>query len=702
MSSHAQIEPVVTAPAAAPALLEIRHLRVEYHTRRGHLVALPDFSIALRQGESLGLVGESGCGKSTLAMAIMRHLGSGGVIANGEIIFEGRGITSAAEAELQRIRGTRMAIVYQEPATALNPSMTIGRQLIEVPMLHQGMSQAQAYRRAAEVLTEVHIPDPDAFLGSYPHQLSGGQKQRVVIAMALLANPALLILDEPTTGLDVTVEAAVLDLIDEIRRNHGTALLYISHNLGLIARVCDRVGVMYAGELVEDAPVRTLFAGPRHPYTRGLLRAIPRAGANKHQAALAPIPGSVPGAAGSARRGCVFASRCYLAIPGRCDIAPIPMADAGPHHQARCLRWQDQTELPPPDVPAGGHLAGATVLEADELARYYAVRRSKVRALDGLELTARRGEVLAVVGESGSGKSTFARLLAGLETATAGRLRFLGNDLANLRVDQRRADQVAAIQMVFQNPEGTLNPSFPAGWPLARAIRKFGLGRRRADIESKVQSLLSLVRLAASARYAFPRQLSGGQKQRIAIARAFAGRPEILVADEPTSALDVSVQAAVINLLMKIQAENDTTMIFISHDLGLVRYIADHVVVMYLGRVMECGPTEALYEPPFHPYTEALLSAMPTLEPGAEKKRIVLHGELPSRFNPPKGCRFATRCPRKLGKVCDDEPPPLRDAGDGHLIFCHIPLDRLRTLISPPPLAGLGRQAHQGCGEGSK
>jgi peptide/nickel transport system ATP-binding protein len=683
MSSHVQIETITPAPAAARTLLEVRHLRIEYHTRRGGMVALPDFSITLREGESLGLVGESGCGKSTLAMAIMRHLGSSGVIGNGEIIFEGRDITRATEAELQRIRGTRMAIVYQEPATALNPSMTIGRQLIEVPMLHQGMSQTQAYRRAAEVLTEVHIPDPEAFLASYPHQLSGGQKQRVIIAMALLANPALLILDEPTTGLDVTVEAAVLDLIDEIRRNHATALLYISHNLGLIARVCDRVGVMYAGELMEDAPVRALFANPRHPYTRGLLRAIPRAGANKHQAALAPIPGSVPGPASSARRGCAFAARCYLAIPGKCDIAPIPMEEAGPHHQARCIRWQEQTEPPPPDIPAAGHLAGATILEADELTRFYAVHRGQVRALDGLNLTAQRGEVLAVVGESGSGKSTFARLLAGLETATAGKLRFLGNDLAQRHVDKRQAEQVAAIQMVFQNPEGTLNPSFPVGWPLARAIRKFGLGRRRAEIESKVQSLLSLVRLPTSARYALPRQLSGGQKQRIAIARAFAGRPEILIADEPTSALDVSVQAAVINLLLKIQAENDTTMVFISHDLGLVRYIADHVVVMYLGRVMECGPTEALYKPPYHPYTEALLSAMPTLEPGADRNRIVLRGELPSRFNPPKGCRFATRCPRKVGKVCDDEPPPLRDDGNGHLIFCHIPLDRLRA---PEPI----------------
>ena len=687
MSSGAEIDaaPLTgAAPAqAAVPLLDVRNLRIEYHTSRGKMVALPDFSLRLGQGESLGLVGESGCGKSTLAMAIMRYLGSSGVIANGEIIFEGRDIVRASEAELERVRGTRMSIVYQEPATALNPSMTIGRQLIEGPMLHQGLSRAQAHDRAAEVLTEVHIPDPEAFLASYPHQLSGGQKQRVVIAMALLANPVLLILDEPTTGLDVTVEAAVLDLISEIRRNRGTALLYISHNLGLIARVTERVGVMYAGELVEDAPVRELFAEPRHPYTRGLLRAVPRAGAHKRQAALTPIPGAVPTPTSRLRSGCSFAPRCQLAVPGRCDIGPVTLSDVGPGHYARCLRWQDEAEPPPSQIPQAGGTGGLPVLEAEQLSRFYKLRRGQIKALDGVDLAARRGEVVAVVGESGSGKSTFARVLAGLDAATRGKLRFVGEDIATHTVDKRKPDQVAAIQMVFQNPEGTLNPSFSAGWPIARALLKFGLGRRRAEIDAKVRSLLELVRLPASARHALPRQLSGGQKQRVAIARAFAGRPEILIADEPTSALDVSVQAAVVNLLLQIQAENGTTMVFISHDLGLVRYIADHVVVMYLGRVMECGPTEALYSPPFHPYTEALLSAMPSLDPGQESGRILLRGELPSRFNPPKGCRFATRCPRKLGAICDNEPPPLRDAGNGHLILCHITLDRLRA---PEPL----------------
>jgi peptide/nickel transport system ATP-binding protein len=681
MSFPAQIDapqapPVATVPAGR-ILLDIRNLRVEYRTTRGRMVALPDFSLTLREGESLGLVGESGCGKSTLLMAVMRHLGPSGAIARGQIMLDGSDITTASEATLARIRGTRVSIVYQEPATALNPSMTIGRQLIEVPMVHQGASRKEANRRAAEVLAEVHIADPEAFMGSYPHQLSGGQKQRVVIGMALLARPALLLLDEPTTGLDVTVEAAVLDLIDEIRRTHGTTLLYISHNLGVIARVADRVGVMYAGELVEDAPVGALFRQPCHPYTRGLLRAIPRMGADKRDLALAPIPGTVP-RPGSTGCGCVFAPRCPLVVPGLCDAGPVALDAAGPGHWARCLRWRESAQAtPPPAAAAPAGAKGEVVIEVERLSRFYPLGGGTVKANDGLDLAARQGEVLAVVGESGSGKSTFARILAGLEPASGGVLKFAGADIAQRTVRHRTARQVAQIQMIFQNPDGTLNPSFAVGWPIARALKKFGIGRGRAQIEDQVGALLEMVQLSPGLRHSLPRQLSGGQKQRVAIARAFAGQPEVLVADEPTSALDVSVQAAIVNLLLKVQAEHGTTMVFISHDLGLVRYIADHVVVMYLGRVMEAGPTARLYAPPFHPYTEALLSAVPSIDPEVANRRLHLEGELPSRTNPPKGCRFSTRCPRKLGSICDDTPPPLRQAGDGHLILCHIPLDQL-------------------------
>ena len=661
------------------ALLSIRDLRVEYRTARGTVAAIPDFSLDIAAGESFGLVGESGCGKSTLIMAIMGYMGRNGAVPRGQILFEGKDLVRAASEELRAIRGGRIAIVYQEPATALNPSMTIGRQLMEVPIAHTGASHRDARAAAARVLQDVHLPDPDSVMRRYPHQLSGGQKQRVVIAMALLANPALLLLDEPTTGLDVTVEATVLDLLNELRQKYGTALFYISHNLGVIAQVCDRIGVMYAGRLVEDAPAADLFAAPRHPYTRGLLSSLPGPGADKHSHPLVAIPGVVP-SAGRAPESCGFLTRCTMARPGLCDTAPVALQHAGAAHLVRCARWQDA----PPPAPAELVGTAATVssnaevvMDAHEVSRVFPVGKRKLLANDRLTMAARRGHVLAVVGESGSGKSTFAKVLAGLDTATGGSLRIMGDEVAGKPVRRRSAKQVAAVQMVFQNPDGTLNPSHPVGWPLARSLRKFGVATTKSDIEARVTALLDMVRLPPSLRHALPRQLSGGQKQRIAIARAFAGNPELLIADEPVSALDVSVQAAVINLLLRIQAEHNTTLVFISHDLGLVRYLADEVVVMYLGQVMESGPTAAIFEPPYHPYTEALLSAVPVPDPSIRTKRIRLQGEIPSPLNVPAGCRFATRCPRRLGPLCDSTPPPRRFGLDGHEIHCHIPMDKL-------------------------
>ncbi|MBI3454835.1 MAG: ABC transporter ATP-binding protein [Candidatus Rokubacteria bacterium] len=673
-----------------PTLLAISGLRVEYRTATGVLPAISDFSLEILAGESFGLVGESGCGKSTLAMAIMGHLERNGAITAGEIRFEGKDLVAASEAELERIRGRRIAVVYQEPSSALNPTMTIGRQLMEVPMHHGGVSAAEARRLAARMLTDVDIADPDAVLNRYPHQLSGGQKQRVVIAMALLANPALLLLDEPTTGLDVTVAATVLDLIRELREKYGTTLLYISHNLGVIAKVCDRIGVMYAGELVEEARAAELFSSPSHPYTRGLLGCVPRLGATKHTAAFLPIRGQVP-PPHARPPGCAFGPRCDSFLSGLCDRGPIRFQEVAPAHRARCERWRELSppRQPGPVVLAAGPAREAPALVVEELSKVYELgspvfwlfgRGSRVVANEDLSFTAQRGHVLAIVGESGSGKSTFARIVAGLESASDGALRFGGADLARVPVSRRTAQQVAAIQMVFQNPDGTLNPSHSVGWPIARALRKFGIARARRTVDQRVKALLEMVRLPASIRYRTPRQLSGGQKQRIAIARAFAGNPELILADEPVSALDVSVQAAIVNLLLQIQAEQGTTMLFISHDLALVRHLADHVVVMYLGKVMEAGPVAAIFEPPYHPYTEALLSAIP--DPSVEQKRIRLEGEAPSPVNLPSGCRFVGRCPRKLGAVCDREPPPVQRAGQDHLIACHIPLEELRKVGS--------------------
>jgi peptide/nickel transport system ATP-binding protein len=658
-------------------LLSIRNLRVEYRTAAGTAVALPDFSLDVMPGESLGLVGESGCGKSTLLMAIMGHLGRNGAITKGEILLDGRDLVKAGAAELQAVRGARIAIVYQEPAAALNPTMTIGRQLMEVPVRHRNVRSGEARDMALGVLADVDMPDPVSVMRRYPHQLSGGQKQRVVIGMALLSNPALLLLDEPTTGLDVTVEAAVLDLIAGLQRKYGTALLYISHNLGVIAKVSHRIGVMYCGELVEEAPAAELFGNPRHPYTQGLLACVPRPGSDKTANPLLPIPGRVPSLA-NRPRGCIFSTRCIHARPRICDAAPIPMFGVGARHAARCARWSEIEPPAPPIVPASttaGHDIPALVVEG--LSKTYPVGRATLTANDDLTFAAGRARVLAIVGESGSGKSTFAHVLAGLQVASAGHLGFGGDDLAKKPVKRRRPDQVAAIQMVFQNPDSTLNPSHTIGWPISRALKRFGIAKGRRERREQVERLLELVHLPAAMRHRSPRQLSGGQKQRAAIARAFAGNPQLLIADEPVSALDVSVQAAIVNLLLQIQAEQGTTMIFISHDLALVRHLADDVVVMYLGRVMERGPVSAVFTPPYHPYTEALLSAVPVPDPSVEQKRIRLKGEIPSPLNVPKGCRFAGRCPRKLGRICDEEQPPLRVAGEGHLIACHIPLDEL-------------------------
>jgi peptide/nickel transport system ATP-binding protein len=584
--------------------------------------------------------------------------------------------------------------------------MTIGRQLAEVPMAHHGASEAEARALTMRVLADVHMPDPEIALGRYPHQLSGGQKQRVVIAMALLARPALLLLDEPTTGLDVTVEAAVLDLIRELRGKYGTTQIYISHNLGVIASVCERIGVMYAGELVETATTRELFADPRHPYTRGLLACAPRLGGDKRTTALVPIPGQVSPVP-QRRERCVFAPRCADFRSGMCDRGPVDLREIAPAHLVRCERWSalGAAAASAAVSVAASERTSEPILEVAHLTKVHelgasafslARSRNHLVANEDLSFTAERGGILAIVGESGSGKSTFARILAGLQSATSGTARVGDAELAKVPVERRTADQVANIQMVFQNPESTLNPSHSVGWPIARALRRFGITRGRLDTEERVRQLLAMVQLPPSIRFRKPRQLSGGQKQRIAIARAFAGSPSLVIADEPVSALDVSVQAAIVNLLMRIQLEHGTTLLFISHDLALVRHLSDHVMVMYLGKIMEMGPVEAIFTPPYHPYTEALLSAIPVPDPATARKRIRLEGETPSPINLPKGCRFAGRCPRKIGAICDTEPPPQRLAADKHMIACHIPVDELRKL--PPIFTKAQHQQDAGVG----
>ncbi|MEQ8815224.1 MAG: ABC transporter ATP-binding protein [Thalassobaculum sp.] len=686
----------MTDDARTP-VLEIENLCISYFTRAGEIPAVADFNLTVYEGESIGLVGESGCGKSTVAMAIMRYLGSNGGIVGGSIKFKGRDITHLSDEELRKMRGSEVAMIYQEPMAALNPSLTIGAQLMEVPLIHEGVSEQEAYERSRQMLADVKLPDPDRVMAAYPHQISGGQQQRVVIAMALLSKPALLLLDEPTTALDVTVEAGIIELIAEIAQKFGTAQLFISHNLGLVRETCDRICVMYSGEAVETGTIADVFTRMRHPYTRGLFGAIPLPSANKNDRPLVAIPGQLP-LPHQRPEGCNFGPRCDYFREGVCAPQAVAMRDvsgAANPHQTRCARFEEIDW----DAPLGtGQVnepiePGELVLVVDGMRKYYELHDRSVKAMlsgegvkyvkanETLSFDARKAEVVAIVGESGCGKSTFAKVLMGLETATEGTITFNGDEIESTEVQQRPREQVASMQMVFQNPNDTLNPSMTVGGQISRVIRKFGVESDADKVHDRVMRLLDMVKLPRDFYHRRPRQLSGGQKQRVGVARAFAGNPAMVIADEPVSALDVSVQAAVTELLMEIQREHGTTLLFISHDLSVVRYLADRIVVMYLGQIMEQGTTEEVFSPPYHPYTEALLSAVPIADTTIDKRKIVLEGNLPSVVNPPVGCPFHTRCHRKIGKICETTRPPVLVDSDTHQIACHIPLEELQAVL---------------------
>lgn len=671
-------------------ILEIDQLSISFFTRIGEIPAVMDFSCTVNPGEAMGLVGESGCGKSTVALGVMRDLGANGSIVGGSIKFQGRDMGTLSEDELRDLRGSKIAMIYQEPMASLNPAMKIGGQLIEVPIIHEGASQDQARKLALEMIEAVKLPDPERIYRSYPHQLSGGQQQRIVIAMALMSKPALLILDEPTTALDVTVEAGIVELVRSLGRDFGTSLLFISHNLGLVLDVCDRMCVMYSGEAVETGAIGEVFDHMRHPYTQGLMRSIPLPGTDKNARPLVAIPGNFP-LPHERPPGCNFGPRCDYFVAGRCDSGDIPMTELPDRerHETRCLRWNEIDWDSEATVAATTDATepGKVVLKAVDLKKHYQISASAlfgggeqrvVKANEAVSLEMREAETLALVGESGCGKSTLAKVLLGLETATDGEVTLDGKPIQSSPVEERDTRTVASIQMVFQNPFDTLNPSHSVGAQIRRVLEKFRVGKNDQEREQRVMELLDLVKLPREFAKRMPRQLSGGQKQRIGVARAFAGEPRVVVADEPVSALDVSVQAAVTDLLMEIQRTSRITMLFISHDLSLVRYLADRVMVMYLGHEMEIGTTDQVFSPPYHPYTEALLSAVPIPDTNVQRKRIVLEGDIPSAIDPPPGCPFQTRCPHKhkvSGNLCETDVPPVRDMGGGHCIKCHLPQD---------------------------
>lgn len=678
----ATADPLDAVAPAADALV-VEHLDVAYRVNGRDRPVLRDVSFAIRAGEAYGLVGESGCGKSTIAFTAMRYLAANGRVTSGRVSINNRDVLDLDSDALRRLRATAVSMVYQDPGKSLNPSIPVGRQLAEVFEL-AGVPGAEARARAIAMLERVQIADPIGVMERYPHQLSGGMQQRVSIAMALSINPRLLILDEPTTGLDATVEAEVLELVARLRREFSTAILFISHNLAVIARMCDRVGVLYAGTLVEEGPTAEVFNHPAHPYTVSLLRCLPRLGQRKDLGRLETIPGFLP-IPGAQIAGCLFADRCVLADDRCHKEAPALIPFGG--QMTRCHYPEKTANLPrvtPAMAPADFRPVerdAEPVLRVRKLNKTFAVGGNRLRVLTDVSLELWPGETLGVVGESGSGKSTLAKLLLGLHTPDQGSEIALDVKVLAPKLVGRTAQQVKSLQMIFQNPDSALNRAHPVRRIVGRALTRLG-GFAGLVLQERLKQLIGAVRLSERYLDARPRQLSGGLKQRVAIARAFAGEPRIVVCDEPTSALDVSVQAAILNLLADLQQQHRASYLFISHDVSVVRYISDRIAVFYLGRIMEIGPAEAVFDGPHHPYTEALLSAVPTLD-GTTPGRIRLEGDVPSALNPPTGCVFHTRCQRKIGAICEQQEPELADIDPGHAIRCHLPRAELDRIAVP-------------------
>lgn len=670
-------------------VLAVENLSIDYRLGKRWLNAVQDVTLSIDPLEIHGLVGESGSGKSTLALALMRYTAGNARISSGRVLLDGVNLLDKRDAEMQRIWGRDIAYVPQDSLASLNPAYTVGDQIAEVTRRHQGLSARAAWAQAVEMLDRVKIADAATVARRYPHQLSGGMQQRVTIAMALSTQPRLLILDEPTTALDVTTQAVILDLFRELIRENRAAALYVTHDLGIVAQLCDRVTVLYGGEIMASGPVRTMYAQPLHPYTIGLLASLPRPTPGV-ETRLPTIEGTAPSLA-ERPPACVFSDRCPAAID-ICRTEKPPLEASEPGRLVRCHRWREiasgelTLQTAPLETTASAPPRRELVLEANAVVKTFAEggllerllgNRQPVRAVDGVSLRVRGRSTLGLVGESGSGKTTLARVIVGLTPSDSGEIELLGVTLSS-GLTARDESTLRNLQMVFQNPNDALNPYQTVGQALARTIKRLTPGRlARTTLDQRVAELLGAVRLAPEYAGRFPAELSGGEKQRVAIARAFATNPALVVADEPTSALDVSVQSVILNLLKDLRAQQGASYLLISHNLDVVAYLADWIAVMYLGEIVEEGDADDVYSVPSHPYTEALVSARPNPDPSVRQGVIRLDGDIPSARNIPTGCRFHTRCPRKLGAICEREAPPWRDAGDGHFIRCHIPVDEL-------------------------
>ncbi len=685
-------------------VLEVEGLRTEFRLKSANVVAVDEVSFHVDGGECVGVVGESGCGKTTVGLSIMKLLPNVGHVVGGSIRLLGEDLAPLGEKEMCKVRGNQVGMVFQDPLTSLNPTMTIGDQIAESVRLHQGASKKEGRSRALEVLKMVEMPNPSGRLDAYAHELSGGLRQRVMIAMALVCTPKLLIADEPTTALDVTIQAQILDLLDRLRQDLDMSVILITHDMGVIAERADRVLVMYAGRIAEGAPTTELFTRMRHPYSEALLASVAKLDQDP-SVRLVSISGLPPDLSKPIDH-CRFAARCRYAQPDCREREPelLQAEDSERHHVARCFHQVgvdpmtianrpeavakaadlnvkvDEVALARQQVRADSLDLAPVLVEVDHIVKEFPVtsgalvqrKLGTVKAVSDVSLTIRSGETFGLVGESGCGKTTIGRIVVALESPTSGALRFGDEDIVGLSGEalrRRRRD----MQMMFQDPYASLDPRMRVGSILREPLTVQRIGSRDEQ-RRHVLRMLDEVGLPARAAELYPHEFSGGQRQRIGLARALALEPKLIVADEPVSALDVSIQAQILNLLKELQERHGLTYLFLSHDLGIVKYMADRIGVMYLGKLVEIGPARDIYARTAHPYTKALIDTIPVADPTQREHRgRHIRGELPSPLDPPSGCRFRTRCPFAQ-EVCAEEEPPLRPFGEGHLAACHFPL----------------------------
>ena len=672
------------------SVISVQNLCIDYATTKGTLRAVQGVNFTLQRGETLGLVGESGSGKSSIAFGIINYLPENARISNSKIDFLGEDIIKRSPGELRGLWSKNITMVYQDPMSSLNPSFTIGFQMAEIFRCYQNVNRNYIRQKIVKILERVNFPDPESSVRKFPHQLSGGQQQRVIIAMALCRNPDLLIMDEPTTGLDVTTEATILDLINKLKTDFNSAILFISHNLGVIAKVSDKIGVLYAGRMLETGMTKEVYGNPLHPYTIALLNCVPNIDSGKMKE-LSSISGGLPDLTRQ-YESCIFYPRCPYREE-RCAETVIPLMRIGKNREAACLRWKEIVHLKEEKKAevASRELTSKVfeptvrserkyLININHLKKYYGFTNTfakllgktghYTRAIDDVSLSITDGEVLGIVGESGCGKSTLAWITNKLNRPTSGKICYKGKDLWQMSRNEERTFR-QECQIVFQNPDSSLNPRKTIEQIIERPLIlfKYGTSRQR---KLRTAELMEMVQLDAHFAKCFPHELSGGQKQRVGIARAFASNPRLIICDEVLSALDVSVQASILNLLIELQRKLKTTYIFISHDLSVVNYISDSICVLYLGKISEIGRAEEVFSPPFHPYTHALLSAVPRIEADHHEEAIRLEGPVPSAKNPPRGCPFHTRCPEKIGSICERKLPIGNSISETHTICCHL------------------------------